>query len=89
MLSLTRWLAPIAFGSAEREIHHDGQNAAQNGQVDPQSMVTQALGVLVGSPPFIADRLLGTFGAGVLEISCFAASGFCCPPWVYTRLTSD
>jgi hypothetical protein len=36
--------------------------AVQVGQLDPQSLAVQSVGVLIGSPLFIADKLPGTFG---------------------------
>jgi hypothetical protein len=35
----------------------DAVRAERGGQLDPQSLVVQRVGVLIGSPPFIAGKL--------------------------------
>jgi hypothetical protein len=40
--------------------------AERNGQLDPQSLVAQSVGVLIGSPSFIEGKLPWTFGGKML-----------------------
>jgi hypothetical protein len=37
--------------------------AERGGQLDPQSLAVQSIGVLIGSPLLIAGKLPGTFGS--------------------------
>ena len=39
-------------------------SAERNGQLDPQSLAVHSVGVLIGSPSFLAGKLPWTFGGG-------------------------
>jgi hypothetical protein len=50
-------------------------SAERGGQLDPQSLVVQSIGVLIGSPLFIAGKLPWSFGSGRCIMRwCFLAT---------------
>ena len=44
-------------GSQQKRGGQDSQRAEPAGQLDPQSLVVQSIGVLIGGPSFIAGKL--------------------------------